>query len=119
MRCYNPRTDSYKYYGGRGITICNEWLLDFMNFYNWAIDNNYKEGLSIDRIDSDGNYEPSNCRWVTAKEQANNTRRNHYITYNQEIHTIKEWAEILSIDYNKLRYRIKKHSNLEKAVLEI
>lgn len=74
QRCYNTNRPNYGYYGGRGITICDEWLNSFQAFRAWSMDNGYQEGLSIDRIDNDGNYEPKNCRWVSMKEQAANKR---------------------------------------------
>lgn len=115
-RCRYKTNDNYMRYGGRGIKVCEEWLSDFMNFYNWAINNGYKDNLTLDRIDSNGNYEPSNCRWLTYKEQANNTRRNNYITYNNETHSLTEWAEILGIKRSTLSNRIvTKHWSIEKA----
>lgn len=76
QRCYNPNSQRWKYYGARGITICDEWLSDFTNFYNWSIKNGWRSGLSIDRLDRDLGYEPSNCEWITVSE--NSRRMNVY-----------------------------------------
>ena len=74
-RCYIPSNKSYKYYGKLGVTVCPEWKEDFESFYKWAIENGYKDYLTIDRINPYGNYEPSNCRWATMKEQSTNKRK--------------------------------------------
>lgn len=115
-RCYNKNKREYKWYGEKGIIICNEWLSDFENFYNWAINNGYKDNLTIDRIDFNGNYEPSNCRWVTYKEQANNKSDNHLIEYNGEIHNITEWAYIKNISRNTLTTRLERGWTIERAL---
>ncbi len=109
-RCYRKEHISYKYYGERGITVCDEWLNDFQSFYDWALSSGYSKNLTLDRIDNDGNYEPSNCRWATAKEQANNTRANHLVTCNGETKTISEWAELLGITHQALSDRLNSKS---------
>ena len=105
-RCFCPNSTSYKWYGLRGISMCDEWRNDFMSFYKWSIENGYSDDLTLDRINSKGNYEPSNCRWATYKEQANNTSTNLRFTYNGEEHTIHEWADIVGINAMALRHRI-------------
>lgn len=111
-RCYRKAHKSYKDYGGRGITICQEWLDNFMNFYNWAMENGYDENAdfmqcTLDRIDTNGNYEPSNCRFITMKEQCNNRRNNHFLEYKGEKHTISQWAELLKIKKATIFRRVK------------
>lgn len=115
-RCLNKNDNAYMYYGGRNITICNEWIDNFDNFYNWSIENGYKKGLSIDRIDTNGNYEPSNCRWTNAKTQARNRRNNFNITYNGQTKCLSEWSEILCINRGTLKSRILRSKwSIEKA----
>lgn len=116
-RCYNSHSTRYKDYGGRGITVCDEWLHDFQPFYDWAMANGYDDNLTIDRIDVNGDYEPNNCRWTTSKEQANNTRRNRLITYNGKTQTVQQWADETGISYNALLARINKLNwNIERAL---
>ena len=107
-RCYRKTDDHYKFYGARGITVCEEWKNDFKEFYNWAMSNGYSDRLTIDRIDNNGNYEPSNCRWVNIKTQCNNRTTNVIVTINGETHNIKEWSEITGIKYATIYQRIKR-----------
>lgn len=107
-RCYNPKNCKYHLYGGKGIRICDEWLGEkgFINFSRWAYENGYNETLTIDRYpNKDGNYEPSNCRWATALEQANNINTNLLITWHNETHTISEWSRMMGINKSTLHYR--------------
>lgn len=106
-RCLDPKNEKYKYYGGRGISICEEWM-DYIRFKNWAIDNGYENDKTIDRIDNNGNYTPNNCRWTSMIEQNNNRRSNHYITYQGKTQSLAKWSRELGISYNALRYRVKK-----------
>ena len=120
-RCYNPNNTAYKHYGGRGIKICDEWLdkeNGFLNFYNWAMQNDYKEDLTLDRIDVNGNYEPLNCRWITLKEQADNKTNTIKIQYNGITKNLTEWAREYKIPIVTLRTRISRGWDLEKALTE-
>lgn len=105
-RCYRVTDKAYKNYGGRGITVCEEWRNDPVAFYNWAVSNGWRKGLSLDRIDNNKGYSPDNCRWADRKTQNNNKRCTPHITYNGETHTIKEWSEITGIKYHTLFVRI-------------
>ena len=115
-RCFNKNSKSYKEYGGRGIKMCEEWLHEFQAFYNWAIENGYKDGLTIDRIDNNGNYTKENCRWVTMKEQSNNKRTSKYITYNNETHTMAEWSYKLGGSKDLISKRLASGWSIEKAL---
>jgi len=113
QRCLNPNTTDSKLYHDRGITVCKEWF-NYKIFHDWAISNGYTEGLTIERIDNDGNYCPDNCEWITNKKQARNKRSNHLIAYAGKRKTLAEWSEILKIDSSLLRYRLKAWT-VEKA----
>lgn len=115
-RCRNPKNKSYQNYGGRGITYCKEWER-FEIFYEWAMSNGYKDGLTIERIDNSKGYCPENCRWATIKEQARNRRTNHLLTYKGETKTITEWAEQYNMPPLTLRARVTRyHWPVEKAI---
>lgn len=105
QRCENQRCSSYKDWGGRGIRVCDEWH-DFAYFQQWALSNGYDKSLSIDRIDVNGNYEPSNCRWCTKIEQMNNQRSNRFVEVNGEKHTIAEWSRITGIKCGTIAGRL-------------
>jgi hypothetical protein len=114
-RCRNSKHKAYYNYGGRGIKVCKEWC-DYLTFREWAVNNGYDESLTLERIDTDGNYCPENCIWATMKRQQNNRRNNHLITHNGETKTITEWASALGINENTLRSRIIKCKwGIEKA----
>ena len=117
-RCLIVSNKCYKDYGGRGIKICDEWLSDFQTFKKWAINNGYQDNLSIDRIDNDGNYEPSNCRWATAKEQARNRRNSKIYTINGVTKCLSEWCEIYNIRYQTVKYRLQQNWNIERALTQ-
>lgn len=104
-RCSNPSRREYRIYGGRGIKVCDEWN-EFDSFMRWAVNNGYSEELTLDRIDNDGNYTPSNCRWASRQTQSLNKSTNRYITHNGQTKTITQWATENNIPYYVLKKRI-------------
>ena len=116
VRCYNKNRKDYKNYGGRGIKICDEWQDNFQAFYDWSMSHGYDDTLTIDRIDNNGNYEPNNCRWVTVKQQNRNRRSNINFTCNGETHCLKEWCEILGLNYSTVQIRIQRNWSIERAL---
>ena len=116
LRCYNENNVNYKYYGGKGVTICDEWLLSFENFFDWAINNGYNENLTIDRIDSEKEYSPDNCKWSTKKEQAYNRSMSVKLTLNGITMYMTEWAEELNIDKTTLSWRYNQGWSHEKIL---
>ena len=105
MRCFNKNNPRYSSYGGRGITVCEEWL-NFQNFYDWAIKNGYKPGLSIERVDNDGSYDSANCTWIPRENQTKNTRKTRLIEYNGAKRTLKEWGTLLGVSHKTLSGRL-------------
>lgn len=114
-RCYNSNDQDFLRYGGRGISVCDEWQQSFNNFRSWALDNGYQEDLTIDRIDVNGNYEPSNCRWATRKEQSNNTRRTKKYNFNGGLYTASEIADMIGINYGTLKSRLRNGMDIYTA----
>ena len=115
-RCYKEYSSRYQEYGARGITVCDEWRNSFEAFYKWAYANGYDDLMTIDRIDVNGNYEPSNCRWVISKDQAMNKRSNHIISLNGVDYSATELSELYSIPIKTIYARISRGDTGERIV---
>ena len=115
-RCYNPRNKRYDRYGGRGIAICDEWRESYETFRNWALANGYRDDLTIERNDTDGDYCPENCKWATQKEQQNNRSNNVKIDYHGETMSMKQWAERVGMEYSCLYARLNRGWTFERAI---
>lgn len=105
-RCTKPKDSHWALYGGRGIAVCKEWLYDFNVFVEWALNNGWAEGKTIDRVDVNGNYEPQNCRWADKETQMNNIRNNIRLTFNGEEITLAQFCKKTNTDYDRARYLI-------------
>lgn len=114
-RCYNLRCSKYKYYGGRGITVCDRWLRSYENFLE-DMGRAPSPDHSIDRINNDGNYEPLNCQWATMQEQNNNRRCSRYLTHDNQTRTLSEWSRFTGINSKTLHKRLKNGWSVEKAI---
>lgn len=117
-RCYNPKDKSYDNYGGRGIEMCDEWRTNYQAFENWALSHGFREDLSIDRIDNDGNYEPNNCRFVTLKENNQNRRSSKFYTINGETKNLQQWCDYYGIKRGTVITRLEHNWSIEKALTQ-
>ena len=118
-RCYNSNIKDYKNYGGRGITMCDEWKNSFTNFYEWAIASGYSEGLTIERINNNEGYNPKNCTWIPKEAQVNNRRFCRMITYNGKTQNLTAWCNELKLPYKLIHNRINsKKWSFERAISE-
>lgn len=130
QRCYCCNNINYKYYGGRGIKVCDEWTntekvstaqqhhvsKGYLAFQEWALSHGYEEGLTLDRIDVNKDYSPDNCRWVSMEIQNNNTRKNHFLTYNGKTQSLADWCKELNLNYNTTKTRLNRsHWSVERA----
>lgn len=113
QRCNNPNNKSYPNYGGKGVKICEEWN-DYSIFRSWALNNGYTDELSIDRINSNGNYEPSNCRWANDKVQMNNQTRNRKILFEGKEYTMSQLAEKFGLSYSAMQHRIERGWSMKR-----
>ena len=116
QRCSNPHAISYKYYGAKGVSVCDEWFDEFKPFHDWAVANGYKDTLTLDRVDSNGNYCPENCRWATNKEQQNNTAYNRLYTYQGITLNVTQWAEKTGVPRNMIYKRLYRGWDIGKAL---
>lgn len=114
-RCNNPHNKKYERYGGRGITVCDEWSNDFGAFRDWAYSHGYADGLTIDRINNNANYTPDNCRWVTRAEQNRNYSRNRMITYMGKTQCVSDWSKETGIKSATITWRIKNGKTLSEV----
>ena len=115
-RCYLPSKPCFKRYGARGIVVCNDWKNSFSSFAEWAIGSGYRDSLTLDRIDNNGDYTPKNCRWVTRQRQSNNMASNHLVTFNGRTQTLMDWSRETGIPHSTLWKRLKEGWTEEEAL---
>lgn len=117
-RCENENAEGYENYGGRGISVCEDWRKNYTAFRDWAISNGYSEKLTLERCDVNSNYCPENCKWATRFEQMSNTRRTRFFEYDGKTHSLREWSDITGISFAVLKGRLQRGWNIEKTLTE-
>jgi hypothetical protein len=115
-RCNIENNPAYKNYGGKGVKVDEQWQKHFLYFYDWAIENGYQDDLTIERIDVNGNYEPSNCKWIPKGKQAHNTTQNVNITHNGKTMCLEEWARETGVSSKVIKFRLSSGLSFEKAI---
>lgn len=115
-RCHNPNDTAFHNYGAKNIEVCKEWRHNYEAFHNWSLENGYNDTLTIDRINNAEGYTPNNCRWVTFKEQANNTSKNHLLTFKGKTQTLTQWAEELNLTTSAIIARLNRGWTIENTL---
>lgn len=115
-RCNNKNHRDYHNYGARGIVVCDEWKKNFMSFYNWAIENGYEDNLTLERVNVDGNYEPSNCTWITIEKQQLNKRNTIYVEHDGEKERLSDLSRRINVSYKTLQYRMEQNYKYEDLI---
>jgi hypothetical protein len=115
-RCLNENVQDYRYYGAKGVSVCDEWMNSFESFMDWSLENGYNDALTIDRIDANGDYSPENCRWVTNRDQQNNRSNTKILSLNGETKSLSEWADELGIARNTLWARLRCGWSVERTL---
>lgn len=116
QRCFIKKSDAYNNYGGRGIVVCDEWKNDFISFQNWAFDNGYEDNLTIERLNVNDGYNPSNCTWITKEEQACNKRNNHFFVKDGRKRTVADIEKELGLSQGTIYHRLKSGWSVEDAI---
>ena len=107
-RCHDPRRKDYPKYGGKGITVCEEWRQSFEEFSKWAYAHGYKDGMTLDRVNNKHGYSPMNCRWLSSRNQSYNRKSNHYLTVNGKTKTMEEWCNLTGLSPDCVLHRLQR-----------
>ncbi len=116
QRCRDINAKNYKYYGGKGVSVCEDWKHNYLVFRSWSIEHGYSSELTLDRINVSSDYGPENCRWVDQVVQNNNTTRNRFLTYEGDTHTMAQWSKIIGLSYSTFKTRLNRGWDIKKII---